>query len=302
MSEVVVERKMSLRGETGSGRERVARILREGQMVGPSQEIPNTEGVSNNPRSVIFQLNDERAKAVAKSLYNESEKHKDETGIEHLGRTELAVAWIAEAIRYNKLPVTTMRNLDLTGTVLPKKECIVTEFLPYQRMDQYKNNNQDDPTGLLEMLAFDLIIWNMDRHEENALVSNQKEVVPIDHGVALTYVDRWPLRVIRSDSYGRRLVGQVDPEFTEGLKRFLNDTDRQQQLNNRLSGLLSPDKEIAQERLNALYARMRMISELLERDGNLDKAIDYIYNYNIESAPLGSHDDKFAFYSGEVKL
>ncbi len=285
---------MSLRGEVASTRE----ILGRGTLVSVGK-LPGIEetGSHSQPLLGVFELEGLQEKGVIKPVSSERPEDRADIGHEYLTRSELAAAWVAEAINYDAIPATRERKIDV-GDGNGPQECLVTQYLEntetYYDFGRRLSSTRVKETGMAEMLAFDLIIWNTDRQQFNTLINPRSgRVHPIDQGLAFGY-ERRSLRVYMKDSENRLLTEPVDEKFKQGLNALVSDPDKMLALGKRLSGLLTSDK------VDALRGRLKMINNCLQTEGNLRSLISYIRENEIQSANYGDQEIKRDFYEGKL--
>lgn len=276
-------------------------VLRKGELI-QTGIIPDTEyspGV-NKPLLVTLRLVDaddqvREVKAICKPVSREKDNRREDAP--HT-RFELASTWIATALQFDSYPLSCTRKLIIDGKF---QEVFLQFFIEDSKpLDEYKGKKVD---GMNEMMVFDYLIWNTDRHYLNCRVKNNK-VVPIDHGNSFNNMEDETLKFIVSDMEKKLLNGDISQVMKSVIIDIANpQSELRERLRKRLSGLLTT------EEINAFFGRVSLVSNLFVENGNLKDLIEHVLKTNINidelyNGKLVEGDDELwrvRFFAGRLE-
>jgi hypothetical protein len=156
---------------------------------------------------------------------------------ESLSRREVAAYQVSEALGWNLVPVTVLKNEGPFG------EGSLQFFIEHDPDKHYFNFNDDLLAKLKPVAVFDLLINNADRKGGHILVDAQEKIWLIDHG--LCFHEEEKLRTVIWDFAGE----PIPTELWEGLNKFISNLKEEGALFKRLAALINLQE------LNALQLR-----------------------------------------------
>jgi hypothetical protein len=264
--------------------------LKSGKIIS-TDFIPGTEGRrgANKPLLVTLQSSSsirgvsEKVAAVAKPVHHENTSTRGEISY---SRYEIASAWVAKALGISSYPMSCLRKLEINGYF---GEVFLQEYVDGAILQDVEGKSLRE---MEEMLVFDFLIWNKDRHYANALAVNNL-VVPIDHGKSfakdIINEDNFQtLKVLVANLNDEMLTGNIHETMRTAIFRLANPNDQlRRALDSKLSNLL-PKKEAL-----AFWKRLDLIKNQLTETGNIRNLIEHLITRGIDREKL---------YYGEISL
>jgi len=166
--------------------------------------------------------------AVAKPVLHELRDRRENSP--HI-RFELASAWIAAALQFEAYPPSCTRKLEIDGK---SQEVFLQFFIEHAKL---LNESQGKKIlGMNEMMVFDYLIWNTDRHYTNCLVKDDK-VIPIDHGNSFNNEEGQTLKFLVADMESELLDGSIPLSMKDNIISLSNpESELGRLLRKKLSG------------------------------------------------------------------
>lgn len=189
-------------------------------------------------------------------------------------QNERAAYLIDRFLGFNLIPPTAVRVLD--GEVGSMQEFIPDAATYNELEDDQADITKKHESDLMKMWIFDIIIGNFDRHGGNFLIQGNN-LYAIDHGHSLEHNGPYFLEKITLDtSYWQFFDKELPQEMIESIKNFLERPEEQQILEELLVELFD------QQYASACLKRIKIIGEMLVKNGRINKLQDGHYRYNIE--------------------
>ena len=181
---------------------------------------------SNYTFLVNTRLGDQEVRAVYKPIRGEQPLWDFPS--DTLAKREVAAYEVSEALGWGFVPLTVLRSEGPHG---PGSIQLYVEGDPE---DHYFSFSETEKKGLGRVVAFDVLLNNADRKGGHVIKDERGKVWLIDHG--LSFHTDPKLRTVLWDLAGSAL----EKDIVADLKRFRKALERDKQLIEQLSGLLSP--------------------------------------------------------------
>jgi len=207
--------------EPSPGDELIQEILLDGEI-----ELQGQFVLGNN---YTFLVKVTREKDTCQAVYKpcRGEQPLWDFPAESLSRREVAAYHVSQALGWNLVPVTVLREEGPFG------EGSLQRFIDHDPEYHYFNFSDEDRARLVPAVVFDLLVNNADRKGSHILVDSEKKVWLIDHG--LCFHEEEKLRTVVWDFAGR----PIPNEMLKALKKFLNSLEKQGKLFHQLTNLIS---------------------------------------------------------------
>lgn len=215
-------------------------------------------------------------RALAKPVSRENTSSRGEIAY---SRYELASTWVAKALGFAAYPLSCLRKLEIDGQF---GETFLQQYIDAPLLVTRQGNHIE---GMEEMMIFDFLIWNKDRHYSNALVENNT-VIPIDHGKSFSpdvvkdnNVET--LKLIVSNLDWKMLKGKISPNMQKAIHELArSDSKLREILGKKLSFLITAEEQ------EAFWGRLELVNQMLVKDGDVSNLITHMLTFGIDIKDL----------------